>query len=323
VLADFGLSLRVEGASDRQDYATWMHAAPETWSGAASTRSDLYGLGSTLYTALAGTPAFPQRLGEDDLAYRARVLTDPVPTIAGVTPDLMALLTRLMAKDPAHRPADADDVAVAIARFCTPQTAGTSPRSRPSPAITTGTGIRAVQAETAGRDLVREPAMAGDATRLRPRERIDDAAPVPARPSRRGPAVALVASALALTAAAALGIMELSTGTPVAGPSATSPPSFAATPVRVAGSAAIVLAVPKDEGTVIELTWTGPPRLDYNVVISPVGGRATNVLVYRATTYRASVDPATAYCFLIQGTDGQRTMQSDAVGIRGAACVQR
>jgi serine/threonine protein kinase len=81
------------------------HAAPETVraDGAVDERTDVYGLGSILLTALAGTAPFPTRRGEQEQDRLARILLDEPPTAPG--PAWLADLVRAMlAKEPAARP---------------------------------------------------------------------------------------------------------------------------------------------------------------------------------------------------------------------------
>jgi serine/threonine protein kinase len=81
------------------------HAAPETVraDGAVDERTDVYGLGSILFTALAGTAPFPTRRGEQEQDRLARILLDEPPAAPG--PAWLADLVRAMlAKDPAARP---------------------------------------------------------------------------------------------------------------------------------------------------------------------------------------------------------------------------
>ena len=81
------------------------HAAPETVraDGAVDERTDVYGLGSILFTALAGTAPFPTRRGEQEQDRLARILLDEPPAAPG--PAWLADLVRAMlAKEPAARP---------------------------------------------------------------------------------------------------------------------------------------------------------------------------------------------------------------------------
>jgi eukaryotic-like serine/threonine-protein kinase len=81
------------------------HAAPETVraDGAVDERTDVYGLGSILFTALAGTAPFPTRRGEQEQDRLARILLDEPPPAPG-PPWLANLVRAMLAKDPAARP---------------------------------------------------------------------------------------------------------------------------------------------------------------------------------------------------------------------------
>ncbi|GAB1509210.1 hypothetical protein JCM33774_12510 [Actinophytocola sp. KF-1] len=110
VLGDFGLALRERFSRDP------MHAleytAPETLrDDVRSAASDLYGLGAVLYAMLTGAPPFPRRTGQAPGERILRVLRDPVPPVQAVPGELSELVSLLLAKDPAGRPADATRVA--------------------------------------------------------------------------------------------------------------------------------------------------------------------------------------------------------------------
>ena len=81
------------------------HAAPETVraDGAVDERTDVYGLGSILFTALAGTAPFPTRRGEQEQDRLARILLDEPPAAPG-PPWLADLVRAMLAKEPAARP---------------------------------------------------------------------------------------------------------------------------------------------------------------------------------------------------------------------------
>src|SRR5689334_11429752 len=103
VLAGFELAV----LCDYRDVGepTPAHAAPETVraDGAVDERTDVYGLGSILFTALAGAAPFPTRRGEQEQDRLARILLDEPPAAPG--PAWLADLVRsMLAKDPAARP---------------------------------------------------------------------------------------------------------------------------------------------------------------------------------------------------------------------------
>ncbi len=128
VLADFGIasvSAGVAGAEAQTSagrealttagtvVGTCSYMSPEQVTGSLEVdgRSDLYSLGCVLFELLTGAPPFT---GSTADIFR-RHLTSPPPPIARagvrVPPALDALMTSLLAKDPADRPSDAGDVA--------------------------------------------------------------------------------------------------------------------------------------------------------------------------------------------------------------------
>jgi serine/threonine protein kinase len=112
-LADFGIAAILELEQSMTAALTPIHAAPELLEGAEPTpQSDVYALGSTLYTLLAGAPPFAGPPGEGMLSQLLRISTTDVPTLVrGDMPDgLMELLRSTMAKRPHDRVASAEAV---------------------------------------------------------------------------------------------------------------------------------------------------------------------------------------------------------------------
>lgn len=147
ILTDFGIA-RISGDSTTTTsggvMASMAHAAPEILDGATATvASDVYSLGSTLFTLLAGVPAF--RPGPDEMlaATYLRIATKPIPDLRpnGVPAELCELIESAMAKDPFERPASAAEVAERLGsiasrpnandRTTSESTASKSPPSRP------------------------------------------------------------------------------------------------------------------------------------------------------------------------------------------------
>ncbi len=108
LLADFGVATVRGGPETLSGEMTGSltHAAPEILDGRRPSRaSDVYSLASTIYTLLAGRPAFVRDTDEGVYPLMARILADPVPDLRpqGV-PDLVCrALERAMAKDPDAR----------------------------------------------------------------------------------------------------------------------------------------------------------------------------------------------------------------------------
>ena len=119
VLGDFGIS-RLPGVTvtlDGRVRATACYSAPERLvEGTAGVRTDLYALGATLFALLAGAPAFAGQPSEEIVATVARVLREAVPDLRarGVPGPVADLVERLMAKDPADRPASAQETATLL-----------------------------------------------------------------------------------------------------------------------------------------------------------------------------------------------------------------
>ncbi|MEM9890596.1 MAG: protein kinase [Actinomycetota bacterium] len=113
-LADFGIAYQTaDGTQHQPQGLTVQYAAPEVIEEEAPTaQADIYSLGATLYTALAGRRPFhdERRKSVDELI--ERILHSPVPPIArpGVPPVVEQLVVDMMAKDPARRPASAREV---------------------------------------------------------------------------------------------------------------------------------------------------------------------------------------------------------------------
>lgn len=95
------------------------YLAPEQARGeAVDERADLFALGAILHEAIAGGPAFAAR---DKTALLAKVLLEPVPSLERMRPDvpieLAELVSSLLEKDPARRPASALFVAEKLTRL--------------------------------------------------------------------------------------------------------------------------------------------------------------------------------------------------------------
>ncbi|MFC9833650.1 protein kinase [Rhodococcus sp. NPDC127530] len=120
-LTDFGIARITGGEETTRGLVAGSPAytAPELLSGAdASVATDVYGLGATLFTALAGRPAFARRRGEQVFAQLLRIGTDPLPDLreAGVPEAVRTVIESAMARDPAERPTTAAGLGGALRR---------------------------------------------------------------------------------------------------------------------------------------------------------------------------------------------------------------
>jgi hypothetical protein len=115
-IADAKSGLTVAGAI----VGTPDYIAPEQAKDArkADIRADIYSLGCTLYDLLAGRPPFPDGSVLLKLIAHAEHAPTPVRTLrADVPAELAAVLSRMMAKDPAARFQTPAEVAKALAPF--------------------------------------------------------------------------------------------------------------------------------------------------------------------------------------------------------------
>lgn len=126
-LADFGIARVARDSVSRltgvQTSGTLLYMAPEQVLGQRATAaSDLYGLGALLYEVLAGDPPFHT----GDLTYQ--ILHQAPNPLTDATEQVGALVQRLLAKDPAERPAAAA-VRATLARTESSEPAAAAPNA--------------------------------------------------------------------------------------------------------------------------------------------------------------------------------------------------
>ncbi|MCO5169613.1 MAG: protein kinase [Planctomycetes bacterium] len=196
-LIDFGLAKLQAGAGSLghltrtgEVLGTPAFMAPEQADGRpVDARTDVYGLGATLYALLAGRPPFD---GVSALAVLHAVLTAaPTPPSRlrpGLDPALERLVLACLAKDPAARPPSMDALRAALARG-----GQAAPRRRAAPAVVLGlSALLGAVAALAAWPAARPPV---DASRV-------EAPPVdppPPPPPPEDPAVGLLAALEAAT----------------------------------------------------------------------------------------------------------------------------
>jgi tetratricopeptide (TPR) repeat protein len=121
-LGDFGVAVALERTRLTQEpmiIGTAAYLSPEqAVGGEVTAQSDLYSLGALLYELVTGRPPF---LGVDFLTVISQHISTPPVAPSWLTehcpPDLDELILRLLAKDPAARPASAADVLAALERI--------------------------------------------------------------------------------------------------------------------------------------------------------------------------------------------------------------
>lgn len=110
-ITDFGIARDVAGAGMTEPGTVWgtsHYIAPEQAAGKPiSAATDIYSLGVLLFETLTGTLPFP---GDDPVAVAIAHIQQPVPSVQARAPSVPAgvarLVERMMAKDPAQRPAN-------------------------------------------------------------------------------------------------------------------------------------------------------------------------------------------------------------------------
>ena len=110
-VCDFGIASALAGTVDNAvtrplaAMGTSSYMAPEQASGdRVDSRADLYGLGCTMYTMLAGKPPFHGTMPEVLQQHQTQAPEPLCTQRADVPPRLDALVMRLLAKDPQRRP---------------------------------------------------------------------------------------------------------------------------------------------------------------------------------------------------------------------------
>jgi len=305
-LGDFGIARLRGGPETRTDTltASIAHVAPELLAGQPpSVATDLYALGSTMFTLLSGSAAFLRDTDESIVPALTRIGTEPVPDLRprGVPGPVCELVERLMEKEPAARFPSAEefgraaqdvqralgvspsrmavrsDAAHAARRTAVAGNSGDvappAPASGGSPGEGTADSTPAGEGAPAGRapdDDARSGALAG-ASPLAP-------LPGPGRASRplpdsRRPAAA-PASGITPPSAPAPLFPPPSAPAPVfpPGPAAAPPPSRRGLVIGLAAGGAVLVAVVAVVAVAMVRSGTGPgptPTVDPTEIATP------------------------------------------------------
>ncbi|WP_019931789.1 serine/threonine-protein kinase [Nocardia sp. BMG111209] len=114
-LTDFGIA-RIPGSfrtSAELITGSPAFTAPEILAGEEPTeRSDVYGLGSTLFALITGHAAYERQSGEKVVAQFLRIASEPLPDLRrlDIPADVADAVEQAMAHDPARRPSSAFDL---------------------------------------------------------------------------------------------------------------------------------------------------------------------------------------------------------------------
>jgi eukaryotic-like serine/threonine-protein kinase len=307
VLADFGLAVLRDYRGNTASGFNPAYAAPETLSheGSIDERTDVYGLGATLYAMLTGRAPFALRWGEADAERNRRVLEEPVSWPPGTTVSerLHGLVSTMLAKEPAQRP-ELSIVADELARLGDDLTQPLAPpvvhSGPPDDAGVEGEKTVAISDETPGASSVTgiqapDPEQsAPNTTRSRAKSRLVIGATV----------------TLLLAGGVLIWTVVASSTTGDAPPAATA-----------SGVPAISLAPPDPLGALAtRLSWSGTPGLTYTLVVTRQGEGPRDEPAGEATNVTVATEPTAAYCFRVRGTDGQQVVESNVQRLRDAMC---
>jgi hypothetical protein len=153
-LTDFGISCLSDATCPGQGWSL-LHAPPELLDNRSDRRSDVYSLGSTLFTLIAGHAPFELPATDSTEAVLARLATAPPPRLPAnlAPPWLDELLQLALAKDPGDRPQTVADLQSALeaGRGAGHQGTGDGEGRRPLLAIEEAAELRPLLAAAADR----------------------------------------------------------------------------------------------------------------------------------------------------------------------------
>jgi tRNA A-37 threonylcarbamoyl transferase component Bud32 len=297
-LADFGTAVAITEKTAATSALTPVHAAPEVLEGGSpGPASDVWSLGSAIYTMLAGRAPFSGPSNEGLLNLLLRVVSHPLPTLprADVPASLSAALEKAMAKRPDERWASATELGSALRAV--QAELGLAASSEPSvPIGQTGRVAERSLGDEAAPGETTVPVPPGtqaddEVTRIgRPRGPVAEEAPVRPRWSGTRLLISVVVAVFVIGAAAGILAVVLGGG----GRHAATPPSVPRlhvpppSQVRIAGYT----------GSSVTLAWHDPNhgQVDYVVIVSAT--RTVKAEFPNRTTV-TGLNPASSYCFTV------------------------
>lgn len=338
-LADFGTARLTAGleATARTGMFTPYHAAPEVLRGEqGGPLSDVYSLASTLYQLLAGRPPYPD-LGDGVAGMLLRAVSEPPPPVLrSGAEDVLAVVLRGMAKDPAERFVGAAEFATALAESGAGSAAGVRSSAVVSAAVPVVSDPEPdaaipLNAPLVARSFDLDDTQTRDSAGAAPGPDAVVAVvpsgmsepPPPARSASAAglgrrwglTAVGVVVAAVVAPVAFVLADHGRKTSVPQTAPPSQGPATSGTAGTAASADAAAVRpidVVAEDQGTSVFLHWQLPGPLQYVEVVEevPAGGRGTFLTPLSAGTTSTRVtglDPSRGYCFLVaslMGTGG-------------------
>lgn len=107
-LSDFGTARITDGYKTETGFftGTLSYTAPEVLAGNPPTvAADVYSLGASIYSLIAGKPPHERRPDEDLIAHYLRITSSPVPDLRpqGIPTDVCSAIEKAMAREPSER----------------------------------------------------------------------------------------------------------------------------------------------------------------------------------------------------------------------------
>lgn len=283
LVADFGIARIAGGSASMQTTAqsfTPAFSAPEVIDGGESSKStDIYGLGATLYTLLAGRPPFAR--GADESVYHVmkRITEEPPASLRdhGVPERVCTVVDAALAKNPSDRPATAGEFARTLRELAA---GGGDVSPVAAPVDANATMLHDVQATAP---------ISGDA------------APGPTRPdpdtggSRRAFLIFLSFAAVIALVVALVGL--ITRGDDRAAPS--SPAAPVPTDAPPADPTVAPATTPAPTSTDVVDTTAAPPTSEAGAIVPPSDGGAGRPVAILDTDANNEVDDQFAIAYLL------------------------
>lgn len=305
LLANFGVTRAVSAAGQAELPAECLlHAGRELFGwDTPGPPADVYGLGSTLYTTLAGQPPYAAEARLGRAALYQRVLRGGPPMIShpGIPPLVTALIAAMMDPNPANRP-DLRHVTDVLAKYAcdTPALAQLTSAATAAPTPVILAAERLAQAPSAPPTPVTP-----DPAAITPPPPRPPVVPEPAARTHRhtGPMLLIAAGLLALLAGFVWGIVTGSRPEPAPGPlvRATASPSPVSPSQLALYRTTHVRALIRPAGVLV--TWSAPVSTQgvnaYLVIPKVPGQRTQSVGRAGRSVIFSGLPSGHRYCFVV------------------------